>query len=318
MLKSLVVALALALASPALLAQQPAATAAPVPLLWKACDADNCLYLLGSFHLLKPSDYPLSKDVDAAFADAEKLVFEVPPAEMESPELQQTMLMAAMRRDGTQLKSELSAAQNAKLDAWLAKNEAALAKQGIAPAMFQMFKPWFAGLMVALTGMSELGMQPELGLDRYFMGNAGKAGKAVSGLETGVGQIEMLAGMTPEEQRQMLEESLDSLSSGGAEAKKLHDAWRRGDAEALINGTIVQMKKDYPRLYKAINVDRNDAWLPKLEQRLKTPGSDDHLVVVGAMHLLGSDGVVEKLRGKGYQVERVCSACAAKPKPKKK
>lgn len=232
---------------------------------------------------------------------------------MESPELQQAMLMAAMRRDGSTLSSELTPQQNAKLDAWLGQNEAALAKQGIAPAMFQMFKPWFASLMVTMTGMTELGMQPDLGLDRHFMGNASKTGKPVGGLETGVGQIELLAGMTPEEQRQMLEESLDSVSSGGIETQKLHDAWRRGDVEALINGTIVEMQKEYPRLYQVINVDRNDAWVPKLEARLKAAGTDDYLVVVGAMHLLGSDGVVEKLRGKGYQVERICTACTAQP-----
>jgi len=34
--------------------------------------------------------------------------------------------------------------------------------------------------------------------------------------------------------------------------------------------------------------------------------------VVGTLHLLGSDGVVEKLKAKGYKVERVCSACKAK------
>ena len=38
---------------------------------------------------------------------------------------------------------------------------------------------------------------------------------------------------------------------------------------------------------------------------------DDALVVVGALHLLGDDGVVEKLRARGYQVERICSACKA-------
>jgi uncharacterized protein YbaP (TraB family) len=31
--------------------------------------------------------------------------------------------------------------------------------------------------------------------------------------------------------------------------------------------------------------------------------------VVGSLHLLGGDGVVEKLRAKGYEVERICSAC---------
>jgi uncharacterized protein YbaP (TraB family) len=58
-----------------------------------------------------------------------------------------------------------------------------------------------------------------------------------------------------------------------------------------------------------MNTARNDTWMPKLDALLTRPGKDDTLVVVGTMHLLGSDGVVEKLRKKGYKVERVCSAC---------
>ena len=33
--------------------------------------------------------------------------------------------------------------------------------------------------------------------------------------------------------------------------------------------------------------------------------SDDPLVVVGALHLLGEDGLVEMLRAAGYTVERL-------------
>ena len=72
----------------------------------------------------------------------------------------------------------------------------------------------------------------------------------------------------------------------------------------------LEMKQQYPGLYQRINVARNDAWVPRIAQRLDTAGTDDTLVVVGALHLLGTDGVVEKLRAKGYKVERVCSACA--------
>ena len=50
--------------------------------------------------------------------------------------------------------------------------------------------------------------------------------------------------------------------------------------------------------------------MPKLQRMLDGESEDDTLVVVGALHLLGDDGVVEKLRAKGYKVERVCSACA--------
>lgn len=69
----------------------------PVPLLWKVSDADNAVYLLGSFHLLGEDDYPLSADVESAFADAEDLLFELSPEEAASPMLPLQMAQAAMR-----------------------------------------------------------------------------------------------------------------------------------------------------------------------------------------------------------------------------
>ncbi len=74
---------------------------------------------------------------------------------------------------------------------------------------------------------------------------------------------------------------------------------------------VADMRTQQPRLYQRINVDRNDAWVPKIRRILDQPGDDDALVVVGALHLLGDDGVVGKLRARGYQVERICSACKA-------
>ena len=66
-----------------------------------------------------------------------------------------------------------------------------------------------------------------------------------------------------------------------------------------------------PQSYKLLDVDRNNIWLPLIEQRLTGSSKDDTLIVVGSLHLLCKDGLVEKLRAKGYTVERVCDACAA-------
>jgi uncharacterized protein len=279
----------------------------PVPLLWKVSDADNAVYLLGSFHLLKPDDYPLSTDVNRAFADAGKLVFELPPDEMNSPQLGLQMMQAAVRTDGTQLDSELPPATAEKLKAWQAANGATLQAGGLTPQRMQMFEPWFVGLMVSLTEMTRQGLDPKLGLDQHFIAAAAHAGKPTEGFETGAQQIAFLDGMNREEQLQFIDEALSQATSG--ELEKLHDAWRSGDADAIWNDMAVDMQGRYPKLYQRINVERNDAWLPKLEQLLANPGADDTLVVVGALHLLGSDGVVEKLRAKGYTVERICSAC---------
>lgn len=84
-----------------------AATAAaakpPVPLLWKVTGpGDARVYLLGSFHLLKPQDYPLSPDVEQAFEASQRVVFELSPEDMQSPQLASRMVQAATRTDGSE------------------------------------------------------------------------------------------------------------------------------------------------------------------------------------------------------------------------
>ena len=193
---------------------------------------------------------------------------------------------------------------------WLADNAAELQKMGLPPQALQMFEPWFVGLTISITEMTKQGLDPKLGLDAHLAAQAGKAGKPTAGLETGAQQIAFLDGMGKQEQLQFLAEALSQSKDAKSETAKLHDAWREGNAELLWNDMAVKMKQEYPGLYQRINVARNDAWVPKIEKRLADPGTDDTLVVVGALHLLGPDGVVEKLRTKGYTVERVCSACA--------
>ena len=289
-----------------------AAAAPPVPLLWKVSDADNALYLLGSFHMLRSGDYPLSKDVDAAFDDAEALAFELSPEELLSPQLGAAMGQAALRADGKPLNSELPKATIAKLDAWMAANGKELKKMGASAEVFQMFEPWFVGMTISIVEMGKQGLDPELGLDMHLIDRAGKASKPTSGLEKGREQIAVFDGMSKAEQLQMLEESLNDAVDAKAEIEKLHAAWRRGDQDALWNGMAADMRREYPQLYSRVNVARNDAWVPKLQRMLDGEAEDDTLVVVGALHLLGDDGVVEKLRAKGYRVERVCSACGRK------
>jgi uncharacterized protein len=311
-LMSLLVAFAASVSADAATPTRSAAVKPPVPLLWKISDADNDLYLLGSFHMLKPTDYPLSADVDMAFDNAESLVFELSPQEMLSPELGISMARAAMRSDGTVLNSALPDATVAQLDAWIAANNTALQKMGVPAQAFQRFEPWFVALTVSNVEMSKVGLDPELGLDMHFMGRANKASKPATGLEKGSEQIAVLDGMSNVEQLQFLNESLGEAENAQVEIDRLHAAWRRGDPQMLLDGMATDMRRDYPQLYRRINVDRNDAWVPKLQRMLDGEAKDDTLVVVGALHLLGDDGVVEKLRAKGYRVKRVCSACEGK------
>ncbi len=285
----------------------PAAKAAPpVPLLWKVTGpGDSRVYLLGSFHLLRAQDYPLAADVDQAFAASKRVVFELSPQDMQSPQLTQKMLQAAVRTDGTELKRDLDPATWTKLQAYATANNLPLAQ-------LQGMKPWFVGLTITLGQFTKMGLDPNLGLDRHFMQRAAAAGKPTSGLEDIDTQVGVLSGMSAAEQQQMVAEALDQADKADAEGRKLHDAWRRGDDKLLWTSMAAQMRGQYPQLYKRINTDRNDAWVPKLQQYLQA-GQGGTLVVVGTLHLLGDDGVVAKLKAKGFTVERVCTGCA-KPK----
>jgi len=282
------------------------AHAPPVPLLWKASGPKGAeLYLLGSFHLLRADDYPLSTDVDKAFEASDRLLFELAPEEMNSPALATQMAQAALRRDGRLLKDELDADTWRRLQAYAAAN-------GLPLDRLAGLKPWFIGLTISLGQMARQGLDAQAGLDRHLMARAATAGKPAQGLESAAAQIAMLDGMNADEQRQLLREALEQVDKGDEQSRRLHDAWRRGDDVTLWRDMAAQMKRDYPALYRRINTERNDAWLEPLQQRLQA-GQGTTLVVVGALHLLGSDGVVEKLRAKGYKVERICSACAPAP-----
>ena len=281
----------------------PAYAEPPVPLLWKVSDADNTVYLLGSFHMLQEADYPLAPEVEAAFADAEALVFELSPEEATSPALPLQMMQAAQRKRPGSLREDLGPQLWARLERYAASGALPLTAAQLGP-----FEPWFIGLAINLAELQKQGLDPALGLDRHFMQAAAAAGKPAAGLERASEQIGVLAGMSLDEQRQLLAEALELAEAGPGRPRELHAAWRAGDAAALWDRTAAEMKRDYPALYARVNVARNEAWLPKLEQRLAAR-DDDVLVVVGSLHLLGPDGLVEKLRARGYKVERICRAC---------
>ena len=280
------------------LATASAAAAPPRPLLWKISDADNHVYLLGSFHALKPADYPIAPAVETAFADSETVAFEISPAEMDSPDLPMKMLTAAMLPEGKTLQESLTP------DTWQRLQKYA-GKRSMPLDNFQGLEPWFLALVINLQEMAVIGYDPKQGLDQYLIARAAKAGKNTRGLETADEQIAALDSMTPAEQRQSLNESLDEAENFKTRMDSLHDTWRAGDDKALEVLLAGEFKRDYGQLYQRINVARNQAWLPKIRRMLDDEHKTDSMVVVGSLHLLGADGLVAQLRAKGYRVERL-------------
>ena len=289
---------------------QPAAgkdaAAAHTPLLWKVSDADNSLYLLGSIHVLKPGDYPLSSDIDAALADAEHVMFEIDLQSMTAPENLANMQRTMMASDGKTLSARLTPEGLARLETLLKAGGGSLAQ-------VDPLDPWAMNLSMALGIMQAMGFQADAGVDKHIETRARAAGKSLGALETIDDQFATLDAAPMAEQVAGLEEFLADPKKTVAQLDQLHRAWLSGDVETLDTTMRAELESESPETYRLINVVRNDRWVPLLEARLQQQSSDDTLAVVGAMHLLGSDGVVEKLRARGYTVERVCSTCTTTP-----
>ncbi|HTA65188.1 MAG TPA: TraB/GumN family protein [Xanthomonadaceae bacterium] len=285
----------------ALLLSGAAFATAPTPMLWKASKGGTTIYLLGSLHILLASDYPLSKDVDDAYRHASRVVFEVPPADMSPLAALGPTSEYGMYLDPSQsLQGDLDPAVWQRMAAYASQN-------GLPEAVIERMRPWLAAITILGLELQKLGYDPNAGLDKHFMDQAAADHKATNGFETIEQQMQILASTSRADQAHDLTEMLDEVPDFASEMRHLHDAWRSGDTVVMYDEEIKEFKGHPEEQHKLLE-DRNRAWIPKLEQ-IATTGPGDTLVIVGALHLLGPEGLVRLLEHDGYTLERVCTGC---------
>jgi uncharacterized protein YbaP (TraB family) len=261
---------------------------------WKVTGKGGVVYLVGSVHLLSKDFYPLNPAIEAAYKDADLLVEEVDMAEMLDPTAQMGFLTRGMLPSATPLDKVISASTYALVT----KRAADL---GLPAEPFKLLKPWLVALMLVQAEWQKAGFDPELGLDKHFYDQAKAEGKTTQGLETAAYQISRLDDMTMEQQEHLLSESLKDLDAEKANMARLVESWRAGDAPGVERIVLSELKQE-PLLYQRLLVERNRNWIPKIEALFARPRHA--LVVVGAAHLVGPDGLIAILRAKGYTVEQ--------------
>ncbi|MBS0212105.1 MAG: TraB/GumN family protein [Proteobacteria bacterium] len=273
----------------------------PTPLLWKATRGDATVYLLGSMHILLATDYPLSQDVDKAYRDAKQVLFEMPPDEMSPLSVLGPTATLGMYQDPSQsLQKDLDPQTWQRLQAYAHAN-------GMSDFMLSRMRPWLASLTILALEMKKLSYDPNLGLDKHFMDQAQADHKQTGGFETAEQQLRIIASTPLAEQVRDLRQMLDDLPKFGNKMSQMHATWRNGDADGLYREEAKEYK-DQPETMQRLIVSRNRAWVPQLD-RMVAAVHGKTLVIVGALHLLGPDGLVELLRKDGYRVERVCTGC---------
>ncbi len=273
-----------------------AGTAAADPAAWRISGKQGGdITFLGSMHVLRATDYPLPATIDKLFERSDALIMELDLDATDPATQQATIMRAAMLPPGRVLRDVV----DPKVYQLAEQRTRAM---GIDLSLLERFEPWFLSIAILDQGMRKFGFEGERGLEQYLLRKSHEAHKPIIGLETLELQIGIFDALPPASQQAMLEQTLNELDDASTEMAKLAAAWREGHLETLSEGLLADFKA-FPGLYETLVKNRNASWVEPLERML---GDGRHyLVVVGALHLVGRDNVIDMLKARGHPAVRL-------------
>jgi uncharacterized protein YbaP (TraB family) len=268
-----------------------AAADADAPFLWQVQGPKATHYLLGSVHLLPQGGDELPAGIEDAYDASEGLVFETDIAAIEQPQVQIAMLAAARSQRG--LKAEVGD----KMYAQLARRAAGM---GMPVSACDPFRPWFCAMTLEVFSYRKAGFSGDNGIDKQLYGWARQDGKEIRWLEQPAAHISLFTSMSDALSREFLASAVEEHPGDPPDdPEELLRAWQNNDSRA-IEVLDLQLKARYPGVYERLLAGRNRNWLPQLKRLLD--GGESQMVVVGAAHLMGPDGLIAQLRARGYKV----------------
>jgi len=263
--------------------------------VWAIHGAHNTVYLAESVHLLKADQAALPAPFERAYADATTIVMEIDLSRIDAAQIQSWTQAHAMLPQGTTLEQSVGPA--------IFQRAADAAQHvGMSIEMLQTFAPWMVALTLADLEYLKLGYDPQEGVEEQIERRAARDGKPILGLETLDQQLGQLVRLSPDEQSRFLDLTVEEMKDAESDTDELVAAWRAGD-NAKLASLLSSEYQTFPELYAALVTERNRNWLPQIRGFL----SEDHnyLVVVGALHLVGTGGLIDLARQSGLVVTPV-------------
>jgi uncharacterized protein YbaP (TraB family) len=270
-----------------------ATPAAAEPPVWIVRDADSAIVLFGSVHLLPPGLDWRPDALDAALKEADDIWFELPVDAEATREAAQLAFTKGFLPEGESLNALLSPEGAKRLRETAVRLH--LDMKGI-----DRLRPWLADVTISVAQAAGGGANGSDGVERTLM-KAAPASAVRRAFETPEEQITIFADIPLPEQIASLEQSLSDVETDPKSFDGMVGAWMAGDLAALEKGALDPMRKATPVLYERFVVERNARWAKAIEERLA--GSGESVMVVGAAHLIGKEGLPAMLRARGHTVE---------------
>jgi len=265
---------------------------------WQVDSAKATVYLMGSIHFADKSFYPLRKEIEVAFNKSETLVVELDINKIDHNAYNRLLVEKGIYKDGSTIKDVISE------KTWL-QLEQQLAQLNISYEDIKSYKPGILVLTLTAMQVMQMGFDPELGIDAYFLNKAAPdvSAKKIIELETLQQQVNLFLDVSNGEL--LLKESLYSLDESESMMREMVRYWKAGDEDkmnTLLFDDVLTEHPAFSAIYDSLIYQRNDRMVSKIDEMLKRQGN--YFVVVGSGHMIGEQGIVNALREKGYEVKR--------------
>ncbi len=262
--------------------------------VWKAEKDGNVIYLGGTIHVLRAKDYPLPAAFENAYKNAHAVTFETDIASLSTPAMQVELIKMLSYSDDRTLKTVVSEETYQQL-------KTVAESLGMSLAFFRKAKPGMLMSALMVAELQKLGVTSE-GIDMFFTSKAKADNKPIYQLETPQEQVQFLASLGDGNEEAFYKNLLSDLENTQSQFLDMLKHWREGNSDALNQLVNIEMKAQFPAMYKTLLLERNNRWMPIVESYFKT--KEVEFVLVGAAHLIGKDGLVAQLKAKGYKVEK--------------
>lgn len=268
------------------------ATPAKAACVWRVTGPDGkFLYLGGSVHRLRSTDYPLPAAYNRAFEASDHLVGEID--EKAGSALSKTLLSEGHYPKGDNLKNHV----DPRTYDYIRKVFALLR---VPESFYSTMRPWL--LVVFLEVSSQRNYSSDLGVERFLFQRAKANSIPVGGLESVREHAAVYAGLSDRQSEALLLLHFIPRVTGSSTTGDLVEAWRRGDVDRLAKLSAEEFR-EFPSFGERILGERNRRWIPKIESYLQS--GHTYFVVVGAGHMGGPEGLLALLRARGYRIEQL-------------
>lgn len=258
-------------------------------LLWKISgnNLEKSSYLFGTIHMLPADQYFFTDKMEEALNSTDVLALE---ADIDIPLAEQMKMASQMiMPDGKTWKDYMTEEEYASVTSAFVDSLGIKEKK---VDKYSKIRPVYVSGLILNELLGKIKVY-----EQELSGMAKKSKKEIIGLETIQEQMEIVTSIPVEDQMEDLKSSTASMLRDYNEMLEAYTSQNLSELEKVGSES-----EGFDKMEAKLLTERNERWIVAMKDQL---AKNSTFFAVGAMHLVGDEGLINMLKTAGYQVEAV-------------